>query len=59
MSNIPILGICYGLQLITVKFGGEVKIRQKREYGRTLIKSVKKSDFVKNFFEKTEKLRFG
>ncbi len=31
--NIPILGICYGLQLLTHNFGGELKAGQIREYG--------------------------
>ncbi len=29
----PILGICYGLQLLTVLLGGEVQPAQNREYG--------------------------
>ncbi len=31
--NIPILGICYGLQLITDILGGKVEAAAKREYG--------------------------
>uniref|UniRef100_A0A7C4YG91 GMP synthase [glutamine-hydrolyzing] n=1 Tax=candidate division WOR-3 bacterium TaxID=2052148 RepID=A0A7C4YG91_UNCW3 len=33
VSGKPILGICYGLQVITSFFGGEVKKGVKREYG--------------------------
>ena len=29
----PVLGICYGLQLLTAALGGEVKPSQNREYG--------------------------
>jgi len=36
--GIPILGICYGMQLTTVKFGGEVSHTTKKEYGRRDIK---------------------
>ena len=32
--GIPILGICYGLQLMGKMLGGEVKSSQQREYGR-------------------------
>ena len=31
--GIPILGICYGMQLMTHTLGGEVKRADKREYG--------------------------
>ena len=32
--NIPVLGICYGMQLMTHLLGGEVARATKREYGR-------------------------
>ncbi|MFH1674719.1 MAG: glutamine-hydrolyzing GMP synthase [Pseudomonadota bacterium] len=33
--NIPILGICYGMQLMTEQLGGKVACAKAREYGRT------------------------
>ncbi|MFA6170746.1 MAG: glutamine-hydrolyzing GMP synthase [Candidatus Margulisiibacteriota bacterium] len=33
-SGIPILGICYGMQLLAKELGGEVKQGKKREYGK-------------------------
>ncbi len=33
--GIPILGICYGIHLMTHQLGGVVKTGDKREYGRT------------------------
>lgn len=35
--NVPILGICYGLQLLSYHFKGEVTSGKVREYGKTLI----------------------
>lgn len=32
--GIPILGICYGMQLMTLQYGGEVERTDKREYGK-------------------------
>lgn len=40
--GIPILGICYGLQLMAHKLGGKVEESQKREYGKAKLK-IKKS----------------
>nr|WP_179295567.1 glutamine-hydrolyzing GMP synthase [Bacillus sp. FJAT-45350] len=35
--GVPILGICYGMQLMTQHFGGKVEAAEHREYGKALI----------------------
>ena len=35
--GIPVLGICYGLQLISKTFGGTVSPSKNREYGKTIL----------------------
>ncbi|OGU54331.1 MAG: glutamine-hydrolyzing GMP synthase [Ignavibacteria bacterium RBG_13_36_8] len=41
--GVPILGICYGLQLIALGFNGKVESAHNREYGKTLIRLSHKS----------------
>ncbi len=43
MLNIPILGICYGLQLMCKKFGGKVEPATDREYGKAILNIEKDS----------------
>ena len=43
-KNIPILGICYGLQLICKQFGGKLKFSGDREFGKQEI-TIKKLSF--------------
>lgn len=31
--NVPVLGVCYGMQLLNIKFGGSVESSTRREYG--------------------------
>jgi len=55
--NIPILGICYGLQLITKQFKGKVKSNiKKREFGRATLTQKKNSLLTKNFFKKNKSI---
>lgn len=35
--DLPVLGICYGMQLITFQLGGEVALAEQREYGPATI----------------------
>ena len=47
--GIPILGICYGMQLMTITLGGEVEKASKREYGVTNVDIDNNSLLFKDF----------
>jgi len=49
--KIPILGICYGHQILSKKLGGKVQVSKKREFGRAILKNISKSPITKNFFK--------
>ncbi len=46
--GIPILGICYGHQIIVDNFKGKVKRSHTREYGKAVLTIDDKSDLFKN-----------
>ena len=49
-KKIPILGICYGLQLIAKLLGGKIKpSKKRREFGRALLFKKRSSLLIKNF----------
>ena len=45
--NVPILGICYGLQLLARLFGGKVEKSNRREYGKAVINIMDHQDLFK------------
>ena len=45
-ANIPILGLCYGMQLITHLYGGEVARADKQEFGKASLKLDKKDSLI-------------
>ena len=47
--GIPVLGICYGMQLMTHMLGGKVQRAEKREYGVTNVKINNESKLFKGF----------
>ena len=52
--KIPILGICYGLQLICKEFGGNIGQSSSREYGHSLITRKNKSKLLDGLKKKSQ-----
>ena len=50
--GIPVLGICYGTQLMAKTLGGKVASSKKREYGKATLKIKGKSNFFKSLSPK-------
>jgi GMP synthase (glutamine-hydrolysing) len=46
-DSFPVLGICYGAQLMAQQAGGEVQASKTREYGRAKLKIVQSSPLFK------------
>ena len=51
--GIPILGICYGMQLMSVMLGGSVKKADQREYGKVEIQIKNEDSLLKNIGNNT------
>lgn len=45
--GVPVMGICYGMQLMTKLLGGSVERANEREYGKAIIKAETHSLFTK------------
>ena len=54
-NAIPILGICFGHQILSKLNGGKVKQSKNREFGLANIYKKKDSLLIKNFFKKKKK----
>ena len=46
-KNIPVLGLCYGMQLMAHTLGGEVKPANEREFGKTIL-NIQESKIFKD-----------
>lgn len=55
-ANVPILGICYGLQELAWRMKGEVLAADKREYGEAFVNLLVKDDPIFEGFESNFKV---
>jgi GMP synthase (glutamine-hydrolysing) len=46
-NRFPLLGVCYGAQLLAEQSGGEVSASRIREYGRAYLKSIASNELMK------------
>jgi GMP synthase (glutamine-hydrolysing) len=51
--NVPVLGVCYGMQLLNLKFGGSVEASDKREYGPADLIPASRSGLFDGLSEKS------
>ncbi|MEI8025134.1 MAG: glutamine-hydrolyzing GMP synthase [Pseudomonadota bacterium] len=51
-SKVPVLGICYGMQLLVTEFSGKLRSGKSREFGKSLLQiAPPKSDIAKQVFK--------
>ena len=50
--GLPVLGICFGHQILSKELGGRVKKSNHREFGSATIKKISNSILTKDFFNK-------
>jgi GMP synthase (glutamine-hydrolysing) len=48
ISQVPVLGVCYGAQLTAKQFGGKVEKSNKREYGRAFLHATRADALFKD-----------
>tara|TARA_B100000674_G_scaffold400018_1_gene345404 strand:- start:231 stop:638 length:408 start_codon:yes stop_codon:yes gene_type:complete len=58
-NHVPVLGICFGHQILSKLKGGKVKQSKNREFGLANIYKKNESLLTKNFFNKKNKEKFG
>lgn len=53
-SRLPVLGICYGMQLLCQSLGGEVLKSEHREFGRAFIDVTSNAELFKGIWQEGE-----
>ena len=53
-ERVPVLGVCYGAQLMAKMFGGIVEKSDKREYGRAKLETVKEDILLKDVLSQSQ-----
>jgi len=51
--EVPVLGICYGLQHLAYSFGGKVDASTQREYGRAELQVIRKTPLLDNISDQS------
>lgn len=54
IEQVPVLGVCYGAQLMASKLGGKVETSNKREYGRARLEATVPSALIGELGEKNQ-----
>lgn len=54
ISKVPVLGVCYGAQLIAKRFGGIVAKSNKREYGRAILERKFDDELLKGVAQQSQ-----
>lgn len=54
VGKYPVLGVCYGAQMIAHKLGGQVSRSDKREYGKATMKTVGEDPIFDNVDQTTQ-----
>ncbi len=52
--DVPVLGVCYGMQLLNIKFGGSVEKSDRREYGQANLFPTERAGLYEGISEKSQ-----